>query len=126
MGEKSKQLKMNGITDNESWKKTNRRIDHRELFWQQGEPLTEEDIRLLQPVKQFYIDHGYSPTKTKISNYRELRNRFRIWKDVLSACGLPMLTDPEQVRIRAEVAEKSRGCTNIIAGETPEHECGTV
>ena len=106
MGEKGKQLKMNSAAGKESWKKAKRRINHREMFWQQGEALTEEDIELLQPVKRFYIAHGYSPTKVDVPNYPELRKRFRIWKDVLSACGLPMLTDPEQVRRRAEAAKR--------------------
>ena len=44
--------------DNQSWKKAKRRINHKDLFWQSGDPLTESDIALLQTVKQYYIEHG--------------------------------------------------------------------
>ena len=94
--------------DNQSWKKAKRRINNRELFWQPGEPLTKDDIELLQTVKQYYIEHGYSPSKADIPNQEALKQRFRLWKDVLEACGLPSLNDKSQVMLRTEAAEKKR------------------
>ena len=70
--------------------------------------MTESDIALLQTVKQYYIEHGYSPSKADISNHETLKQRFRLWKDVLEACGLPSLNDKRQVMLRTEAAEKKR------------------
>ena len=92
----------------QSWKKAKRRINNKELFWQPGDPLTEDDIELLQTVKQYYMEHGYSPSKADISNQEALKQRFRLWKDVLEACGLPSLNDKRQVMLRTEAAEKKR------------------
>ena len=94
--------------DNQSWRKAKRRINNKELFWQPGDPLTEDDIELLQTVKQYYMEHGYSPSKADISNQEALKQRFRLWKDVLEACGLPSLNDKRQVMLRTEAAEKKR------------------
>ena len=94
--------------DSQSWKKAKRRINNRELFWQPGEPLTGEDIELHQTVKQYYIEHGYSPSKADISNHEALKQRFRLWKDVLEACGLPSLNDKRQVMLRTEAAKKRK------------------
>ena len=94
--------------DNQSWKKAKRRINHKDLFWQSGDPLTESDIALLQTVKQYYIEHGYSPSKADIPNQEALKQRFRLWKDVLEACGLPSLNDKRQVLLRTEAAKKKK------------------
>ena len=94
--------------DNQSRIKAKRRINHKDLFWQSGDPLTESDIALLQTVKQYYIEHGYSRSKADIPNQEALKQRFRLWKDVLEACGLPSLNDKSQVMLRTEAAEKKK------------------
>ena len=51
--------------------------------WKKGDPLTEGDHKML-------------------------KQRFRLWKDVLEACGLPSLNDKSQVMLRTEAAEKKK------------------
>lgn len=83
------------------------RFKNQQMFWQPGEPLGEQDIELLQTVKEFYLKHGYSPSKAEISNHEALKQRFRLWKDVLTATGLPPLTDLEQISRRTAAAGKN-------------------
>jgi len=74
-------------------------------YWIQGEPLTDRDQKILQEVKHFYIEKGYIPSKKEISNASVLKSRFRTWKEVLMAAGLPSIHDAEEVRKRQEAAK---------------------
>lgn len=69
-------------------------------FWRRGEPLTPQDVALLKPVAQRALELGRSPTRGEVESRAEIRQRFRIWEDVLFAIGLPSLKDPQQVRLR--------------------------
>lgn len=68
--------------------------------WRPGDPLTREDLRLLEPVKETAKRLGRTPTKQECSNVRELKQRFRTWKNVILAAGLPDLHSQGQVNIR--------------------------
>lgn len=68
-------------------------------FWKPGDLLTERDLKMLHPVKEYYRRRGYPPARGDMANAGALKNRFRIWKDVLLAAEVPSMNDPEcQVR----------------------------
>ena len=71
-------------------------------FWKPGDELTETDQKMLLVVQNFYKRCGYAPTRNEIANVGALKQRFRIWDDVLLAAGLPRRNDPENVRKRQE------------------------
>ena len=75
-------------------------------YWMPGQFVTDEDLQLLLPVKNFYDEHGYTPTKDDIENVVELKARFRTWNNVLLAAGLPDKNDPENQRKRMEAAKQ--------------------
>ena len=84
--------------------KTNNRFKHKNYsssqYWQLGQQLTENDEKLLAEVKNFYQENGYTPAKEDISNTLQLKSRFRTWKNVLAAAGLPDRNDPDNQRKR--------------------------
>lgn len=73
-----------------------------ENFWKSGDKLTETDQKMLLVVQNFYKRCGYAPTRNEIANVGALKQRFRIWDDVLLAAGLPLRNDPENVKKRQE------------------------
>lgn len=77
-------------------------------FWQPGMPVTEDDIKLLGEVKEFYKKNGYVPTTKDISNFQKLKSRFRTWKNVLLAAELPVVNDAEQQRLRVLAQERGK------------------
>lgn len=64
--------------------------------WKPGDPLTEADLEMLQPVIAASVQLGFSPRTSDIPNARQLKKRFRIWKNVLIAAGLPTHAGPIQ------------------------------
>ena len=84
--------------------KINNRFKHRNYnsprYWQPGQQLTYSDMKLLAEVKNFYQENGYTPAKEDISNTLQLKSRFRTWKNVLEAAGLPDRNDPDNQRKR--------------------------
>ena len=71
-----------------------------EDFWKPGDPVTEEDQVLLRSVKEFYQQNGYSPSKSDLlKDASRLKQRFRIWKNVLLAADLPPNNDAENQKI---------------------------
>lgn len=74
-------------------------------IWHPGDPLTEEDLALLRPVKQIAMKRGHTPHLMDVPNSKRLKNRFNSWKDVLKAAGLPSYTEPEQAILRKMAAE---------------------
>lgn len=76
-------------------------------FWKPGEPLTERDKELLREVQELNEKLGYAPTKKEVSNANVLKQRFRIWEDVLKAAGIRSLKDPleKQKRMKAKHPE---------------------
>ena len=77
-------------------------------YWMPGQIVTDKDLQLLLPVKDFYNTHGYTPTKDDIDTVVELKARFRTWNNVLLAAGLPDKNDPENQRKRMEAANKKK------------------
>ena len=99
---------MQQVTDKEKKKQKSvrKRNDYnKKNYWVQGEPLTERDQKILQEVKCFYKEKGYIPSKKEISNASVLKSRFRTWKEVLMAAGLPSIHDGDEVRKRQEAAK---------------------
>ena len=94
----SRQKKNNGF-----YKRKNYNINK---YWMPGQPVTNEDLQLLLPVKSFFDEHGYTPTKDDIDNVGLLKARFRTWNNVLLAAGLPDKNDPENQRKRMEAAKE--------------------
>ena len=83
-------------------------------FWCPGDILKEEDEALLQEVKAFYQKNGYSPRKEDMKPQLvcKLKSRFRIWKNVILAAGLPDMNS-------AEMQQKRK----IAQAEGPNEEC---
>ena len=73
-------------------------------YWQPGDALREEDRELLREVQEFYRKNGYSPRKEdmKPQVVCKLKSRFRIWKNVILAAGLPDLNSAEMQQKRKE------------------------
>ncbi len=84
-------------------KSVRRRRDYeKKHYWKQGDPLTPKDEVMLEEVRSFYNEKGYIPSKKEISNAVALKGRFRTWKEVLNAAGLPSIHDGDEVRKRQE------------------------
>lgn len=89
------------------------RLNDSEL-WKPGEPLTDNDRKLLQVVVSVYEKQGFTPTKRECPNREVLKKRFRTWGDVLNAAGLPKLSDPEQQRKRQARAEWEKRMKELL------------
>lgn len=79
-----------------------------EKFWKPGMQVTEEDMKLLEEVKEVYQRQGYVPTMKEISNVQKLKARFRTWNNVLCAAGLPSRNDPDQKRKRFDAINRAK------------------
>ena len=103
------------------------RLRYPSVFWQPGTPLSEADQQLLEPVRLRPQELGYSPRREEITGSMKarIRERFRIWSDVLLAAGLPSLNDPEQQRLRRLArqrrSEAASSEQNAI-GDTPRQQ----
>ena len=63
-------------------------------------PLTEKDRALLRPLIAKAAELGYTPIVSEVPGANKIKDRFRCWKDVVTAAGLSSQKDPEQVRER--------------------------
>ena len=63
-------------------------------------PLTEKDRALLRPLIAKANALGYTPLVSEVPSAHKIKDRFRCWKDAVTAAGLPSQKDPEQVRKR--------------------------
>ena len=77
-------------------------------YWKPGQPVTMQDEKLLAPVKSFFEQKGYTPTKEDIPTASELKARFRTWNNVLTAAGLPQRNDPENQKKRMEAVRQTK------------------
>lgn len=84
-------------------------------FWKPGMPLTHQDEEMLRVVRWAYERQGYSPTKREVPNSPGLKKRFRLWKDVLLACGYPPVGDPEEMRKRRKAARWKQRMKDIMS-----------
>ena len=83
--------------------------------WIPGDPLTESDYELLQPLLDHAAATGMTPTVKEIPTAAKIKSRFRIWKYAVMAAGLQSLNAAEQIwlreakyqRIRTEQEKKS-------------------
>ena len=108
MGRKDSKVKKENLKKT----KTGDRCNQRQR-WKKGEPLTEEDHKMLALVVRYYEKHGYSPAQKDISNSVALKHRFGIWKNVLTAAGLPILNDPDSMRKRQEAIEWEKRVSSL-------------
>lgn len=78
-------------------------------YWQPGDALNDSDETLLLDVKLFYQQNQYSPSQKDMEPeaVKILKDRFRTWKNVLTAAGLPVLNDPDMQRIRQQKRRES-------------------
>lgn len=76
-------------------------------YWQPGDALREGDRELLREVQEFYQKNGYSPRKEDMKPQLvcKLKSRFRIWKNVILAAGLPPANSAEMQLKRKEAKE---------------------
>ena len=82
-------------------------------FWKPGDPLTESDNKMLALVRKFYEKNGYPPTKKDVANFAALRGRFRTWKNVLLAAGVPAAGDPDCMRKKQAALEWEKRVSNL-------------
>ena len=77
-------------------------------FWCPGDPLKDSDEELLREIKEFYRREGYPPCRGDIpfESVCRLKNRFRTWKNVLLAAGIPGLNTAETQEKRKGTAKK--------------------
>lgn len=82
----------------------------RKDFWRPGDPVTKKDQELLNVVNEFYQREGYAPCRGDLSSMvvSDLKARFRTWKNVILAAGLPYWNDAETQKKR-----KSKTVENI-------------
>lgn len=73
--------------------------------WNPGDPLTDADIELLQPLIDKAQEIGMTPTTREIPTSAKIKSRFRLWKYAVMAAGLPSLNSTEQIQIRQARAE---------------------
>lgn len=74
-------------------------------YWKPGDVLTAQDQAMLHVVVRTYRTLGYTPTKREVPNADSLRKRFRTWKRVMEAAGLPYLNESDQMRKKQKALE---------------------
>ena len=79
-------------------------------YWCPGDVIKKEDEELLKDIKAFYQREGYSPSRKEIplDLVCRLKSRFRTWKNVMLAAGLPELNSADAQKKRKDAAEKKR------------------
>lgn len=85
--------------------------------WTPGEPLTDSDRELLQPLIDRAAENGMTPTVKEISTASQIKNRFRIWKNAVMAAGLPPLNSANQTQLREEMYQRIRTEQEKKSGE---------
>ncbi len=105
---------MNNVKNDEKRKKSKtsackfrEKNDSRCNLWKPGEPLTENDLAMLKEVQDTCKKLGYTPRKKEVGNVIPLKRRFRTWKDVIAAAGLPHYNDPEEVKRRQQILKQN-------------------
>lgn len=94
-------------------------------WWKPGQPITEQDYKLLDRVRVFYSENGYTPTKADMADIgyvSKLKSRFRIWKNVIIAAGLPDINSAENQKKRIEKQNEAK--KNIIDEQSFEKAKG--
>lgn len=76
--------------------------------WRPGDPLTQSDRELLQPLMDYAAKMGLTPTVKDIPTAAKIKSRFRVWKNAVLAAGLPSLNSYEQNRLRQAMYAKLR------------------
>jgi len=78
-------------------------------FWSPGDPVQEKDAELLRVVQDFYGERGYVPSRGELEPEiaEVLKARFRTWKNVLLAAGLPAMNDAETQMRRQKIKKNT-------------------
>ena len=76
--------------------------------WKPGDPLTDSDRELLQPLLDRARETGMTPTVKEIPSASKIKSRFRIWKNAVYAAGLQSLNSAEQTQLREEMYRRMR------------------
>jgi hypothetical protein len=83
-------------------------VEEKARYWKPGDPLTERDRLILQPLLKRAKELGRSPTRSEVRDINHIKHRFRIWENALCAAGLPSLRNLEQQKLRDEAKQKQR------------------
>jgi len=69
----------------------------------------EKDAELLRVVQDFYGERGYVPSRGELEPEiaEVLKARFRTWKNVLLAAGLPAMNDAETQMRRQKIKKNT-------------------
>jgi hypothetical protein len=79
-------------------------------YWKPGDPLTEEDKKLLAPIIRKANALGYTPSQSDMNEAREInriKRRFRTWGNAIKAADLPWVNYSSQQKSRAS-AKKTK------------------
>lgn len=79
-------------------------------YWCPGDEIKESDEKLLKEVREYYRKNNYPPSRGDLSieYVCRLKGRFRTWKNVLEAAGIPNLNSVEAQKERKEAAKKKK------------------
>jgi hypothetical protein len=74
-------------------------------YWEPGDPLTDQDKILLEPLIRKAYALGYTPSQSDMKDINQIKQRFRTWGNAVKAADLPWVNYPDQQHQRA----KSKG-----------------
>jgi hypothetical protein len=88
-------------------------VQDQKSFWRRGDALTERDQLLLEPLRAFYKQNGFTPVKSDIPSALSIKKRFRTWGIAVAAADLPWVNYPEQQRLRAQQRSKQGSAAGL-------------
>jgi hypothetical protein len=76
-------------------------------YWQPGDPLTEQDKIILEPLIRKASALGYTPSQSDMQDVSKIKLRFRTWGNAVKAAGLPWVNYADQQKLRADAKGKA-------------------